>query len=235
MSETVNLGLPLVQPAQAQKHVTVNEALARLDGMVQLRLATTTQTLPPAPVDGAVHAVPSGATGDWAGQDGRLALVSNGGWDFIDPVEGWQGWAADQGRVLRYLDGAWRPAPVTRGPFGAAAAFETVAFDHAVGAGTLSTTVEVIPADSMIFAVSARVVTALSGSLTSWQLGDAGQGDRYGAGMGVAVGSYATGLLGTPMSVYADTPLVLSATGGSFAGGTVRIAAQVLRLTLPQV
>jgi hypothetical protein len=29
MTDTANLGLPLVQPAQAQKHVTVNEALAR--------------------------------------------------------------------------------------------------------------------------------------------------------------------------------------------------------------
>jgi hypothetical protein len=36
MTETANLALPLVQPAQAQKHVTVNEALARLDGLTQL-------------------------------------------------------------------------------------------------------------------------------------------------------------------------------------------------------
>ena len=31
MTDTSQLGLPLLEPAQAQKHVTVNEALVRLD------------------------------------------------------------------------------------------------------------------------------------------------------------------------------------------------------------
>jgi len=33
MDETARIGLPLVQAAQAQKHVTVNEAFARLDAL----------------------------------------------------------------------------------------------------------------------------------------------------------------------------------------------------------
>ena len=36
MARTAQLDLPLVMPAQAQKHVTVNEALARLDAAAQL-------------------------------------------------------------------------------------------------------------------------------------------------------------------------------------------------------
>ena len=32
-NEPMRLQLPLLQPAQAQKHVTVNEALMRLDGL----------------------------------------------------------------------------------------------------------------------------------------------------------------------------------------------------------
>ena len=40
MVKTANLELPLVQAAQAQKHVTVNEALALLDAAAQLRLAS---------------------------------------------------------------------------------------------------------------------------------------------------------------------------------------------------
>ena len=36
MAKTAQLDLPLVMPAQAQKHVTVNEALARLDAAAQL-------------------------------------------------------------------------------------------------------------------------------------------------------------------------------------------------------
>ena len=53
MSDTTRLGLPLLQPAQAQKHVTVNEALMRLDGTVNLVLQSTVATSPPgAVIDG---------------------------------------------------------------------------------------------------------------------------------------------------------------------------------------
>lgn len=34
--KTPNLALPFILPAQAQKHVTHNEALQRLDALVQL-------------------------------------------------------------------------------------------------------------------------------------------------------------------------------------------------------
>ena len=68
------LGLPnsrcrCVLPAQAQKHVTVNEALARLDAAAQLRVVSFAETTPPpSAVDGAGYAVPAGASGAWAGQ-----------------------------------------------------------------------------------------------------------------------------------------------------------------------
>ena len=47
MTSTTLLGLPLVQAAQAQKHVTVNEALARLDGLVLLTLQSQSVATPP--------------------------------------------------------------------------------------------------------------------------------------------------------------------------------------------
>jgi hypothetical protein len=47
MTETANLTFPLVQPAQAQKHVTVNEALARIDGLAQLTLQSVSDPVPP--------------------------------------------------------------------------------------------------------------------------------------------------------------------------------------------
>ncbi|NND41100.1 MAG: DUF2793 domain-containing protein, partial [Silicimonas sp.] len=39
MADTSRLGLPLLDPAQAQKHVTVNEAFLRLDALSQITLA----------------------------------------------------------------------------------------------------------------------------------------------------------------------------------------------------
>lgn len=235
MIETTALGLPLLQPAQAQKHVTVNEALTVLDGLVQLRIASTALSTPPAAVDGMVYAVPAGANGDWAGQDGRLAIAQGGGWTFVTPQVGWQGWRVDTGHAVTFDGTFWVGAPVSRDAHGAALRFETISFDHSVGSGSVSTTATVIPGNSMIHAVSARVVSALTGSLTSWRLGDGGQDNRYGNGMGLAVGSYAEGLLGAPMTVYSDTPLVVSANGGAFSGGVIRIAAHVLTLDLPQV
>ena len=44
---TANLGLPLLLPAQAQKHVTHNEALQLLDILVQARVEDRTRTVPP--------------------------------------------------------------------------------------------------------------------------------------------------------------------------------------------
>ena len=48
MARTAQLSLPLVMPSQAQKHVTVNEALARLDAAAQLRVHSSRSRCPPA-------------------------------------------------------------------------------------------------------------------------------------------------------------------------------------------
>tara|TARA_R110002020_G_scaffold80747_3_gene201213 strand:+ start:16145 stop:17305 length:1161 start_codon:yes stop_codon:yes gene_type:complete len=100
------LALPRLQPAQAQKHVTVNEALARLDILVQMQVAGLDETTPPAsPPEGAAYGVGPGATGAWAGQDGALAAFVSGGWIFLDPAPGWRVWDAGAG-ALKIWDGA---------------------------------------------------------------------------------------------------------------------------------
>jgi hypothetical protein len=99
MDETARLGLPLLQAAQAQKHVTVNAALARLDGLLPLVIVGRDRVDPPDPApEGAVWAVPEGATGAWTGQAGRLALAVNGGWEFVTPDRGWTAFIEAEGR-----------------------------------------------------------------------------------------------------------------------------------------
>ncbi|MFN3825397.1 MAG: DUF2793 domain-containing protein [Pseudorhodobacter sp.] len=89
--QSTRLGLPYLMPAQAQKHVTHNEALARLDLLVQLTVQTFgAATPPPLPQDGRVWALGPAPTGDWAGQAGRLAARVDGVWIFITPQEGWR-------------------------------------------------------------------------------------------------------------------------------------------------
>ena len=107
MSQTSpNLTLPFIQPAQAQKHVTHNEAIELLDVIVQLTLqATDTDTPPAAPAEGQTWAVGATPTGDWDGQAGSLASYRGGGWLFMTPQIGWQAYVV-AGGDMRVYDGA---------------------------------------------------------------------------------------------------------------------------------
>ena len=87
---SANLSMPYLMPAQAQKHVTHNEALRVLDALVQLSVESRVLTVPPAlPPEGGRYLVASGASGPWAGQEGQIALYEAGGWQFLTPRPGW--------------------------------------------------------------------------------------------------------------------------------------------------
>jgi hypothetical protein len=228
------LGLPLVQPAQAQKHVTVNQSLMRLDGLVQLVLQSQTVGVPPTLViDGQAYAVPPGAVNAWAGQAGLVAVASGGGWDFVAPARGWRAMVLDEGAVALHDGTGWVSGQITLSPFGAGATIRVREADHVIGAGVQSTTVALIPPDSVVFGVTARVTTAITGSLATWSLGNPGAVGRYGTGLGLGQGSFARGVLGSPTAFYAPTSLQLDAVGGAFAAGAVRIAVHYLELSLP--
>ena len=235
MSSTAQLDLPLLQPAQAQKHVTVNEALARLDALAALVLASRSIAAPPAEAeDGAAWAVPAQPTGAWEGQGGRIAIRANGGWVFVTPHCGWRAWIADEHGAAIHDGTAWRGGALALSPSGAGTFVKVREFDHALTSGTTSTTAETIPANVLVMAVTARVIDTLGGSLESWRLGNPGSASRFGSGLGVQTGSFARGLLSPPMAFYEATPLRLSATGGSFDGtGAVRIAIHYFEPSLP--
>ncbi len=109
---TPRLGLPYVAAAQAQKHVTVNQALARLDGLVQTTVESRTVGGQPAdPEDGVLYILPAGATGEaWAGKPAdALARFESGGWTFVASDAGLVAWIRDEG-LLAVFDGAgWVP------------------------------------------------------------------------------------------------------------------------------
>ena len=109
MNETTQLKLPLLQPAQAQKHVTVNEALALLDQLVQMSVSSAQLHTPPAfPTEGVRYIVAAPATDAWLGQEGRVAAFFAGGWVFHQPAEGWLVWDAAQQHALVYTGDTWR-------------------------------------------------------------------------------------------------------------------------------
>lgn len=236
MSETARLKLPLVQPSQAQKHVTVNEALTRLDAVAQAGVVSRSLTTPPAsPAEGDAYAVPGGAGEDWASHDGDLAVFVNGGWLFLTPEVGWRIWVADE-RLAALFDGSgWAAGAVSVTPNGAGLVHRSVEIDHVVTAGAATVTADVIPAQSVVYGVTGRVIDAITGTATAWELGIGGASpDRYGTGYGVAQGAWARGLTAEPLAYYQDTALTLTALGGSFAGGMVRLAVHLAELTLPR-
>ncbi len=236
MTSTPTLGLPLLQPSQAQKHVTVNEALVRLDALAQLTLASRSLTQPPAaPVEGDLYAVPTGATGAWSGADGQAAVYVNGGWAFVAPKPGWQGWIADEGAAAQFDGQAWVAGSGSLSPNGAATMFRVVEIDHTIAAGASSDTLPVIPAQSVVFGVTGRVLSTITGAATSWQLGIGGvSANRYGNGLGLSAGSWLRGITSQPLAYYADTPLTLTGEGGDFSGGVVRLAVHIAELALPR-
>lgn len=111
MSNTPNLDLPYIAAAQAQKHVTHNEAIRRLDALIQLSVADRDLSAPPAaPADGARYIVAANATGTWAGQEGRVAAWQDGAWAFLTPRAGWLAWVADETVLLSHNGSDWMEA-----------------------------------------------------------------------------------------------------------------------------
>ncbi|SDY83817.1 DUF2793 domain-containing protein [Citreimonas salinaria] len=109
---SARLGLPFLAPSQAQKHVTHNEALARLDLLVQLALqASGADIPPPAPAAGQIWALGDAPSGAWAGQAGQLAAWDGVAWFFVAPQQGWVALEIATGRLLRFDGAAW-VAPV---------------------------------------------------------------------------------------------------------------------------
>ena len=111
---THRLRLPYILPSQAQKSVTHNEAIAALDEVVQLSLASLGRTEAPAdPLDGERHAVGVGATGAWEGWDGSVAARREGAWVRHHPRAGWLAVAEATGALLRHDGDDWVPVAAT--------------------------------------------------------------------------------------------------------------------------
>ncbi len=109
MSETPRLGLPLLAAGQAQKHVTHNDALMRLDALVHLVVASRTQTAAPAsPAETAAYIVPAGGSGVFAGRQDELAIFEDGAWSFLPPRAGWQAWVTDEAEHHVWTGSQWR-------------------------------------------------------------------------------------------------------------------------------
>ena len=110
MSDTLHLALPYVAAAQAQKHVTHNEALRILDALVMLAVDDRDlSSPPPLPAEGARYLVKTTGSGDFAGKDNQIAHFRDGTFSFHVPLAGWIAYVADEGIALVFDGSDWTP------------------------------------------------------------------------------------------------------------------------------
>jgi hypothetical protein len=103
------LALPYIQPSQAQKHVTHNEAIAALDLLVQPVVISRQIAIPPAaPLQGDRYIVPAGGLDAFAGRAGLIALWSEGAWSFLQARPGWRAEVLDEGCAVVFDGAGWR-------------------------------------------------------------------------------------------------------------------------------
>ena len=236
MTDTPNLGIALLEPAQAQKHVTVNEGFQRLDALAQLTVIDRDLTAPPgSPVDGDTYIVGASATGTWAGQDDKLAVLFSGAWVFFTPKTGWKAFIVDES-IDSYWNGtSWTTVTVSSTPQvdspNNASMVLGIAEEELVMSGADVTSTVVFPNRSIIQAVSVYVTDDVTGA-TSYDCGISGEVSKFGGSLGIASGSNNVGVIG-PTAVYSDTAVILTANGSNFTGGTVRVALQYIQMTAP--
>jgi len=238
MAETSQFNLPLLSGNQAQKSVTVNEALSILDAVAQLRVVSATTITPPlVAADGDAYLIPTGATGAWFGEDGKLAIHANGGWRFVIPKLGWHAFNIETGTSQLFDGTEWLPSTLAATPSGTATEYEIIELDFDLTAGPVLTTPSMIPANAQVVGVTGRITQEITGTLSAWSLGVEGSTpapNRYSTGLGTALNSYVLGMTSAPTTYYEDTPLMLTAMGGDFATGQVRFAIHYVTLVPPR-
>ena len=110
MPDTPNLALPLIAAAQAQKHVTHNEALLAIDALVHCAIKDKDLAAPPAaPAEGDRYIVAASPTGAWAGKAGMIAAWQDGVWRFYAAKAGMIAFAVDERQLYHFNGSAWAP------------------------------------------------------------------------------------------------------------------------------
>lgn len=148
--------------------------------------------------------------------DGATSAVVNVAYGFI-------GVESNQSGEWTTVDQGFMPALANIAAAAHGANLQTGMLETLVTLSGGSTNASVqIPANCIVLAVGARVVTAITGA-TSYEVGVSGNLSQFGSGLSISAGSTNYGLIG-PTAFYSATTLTITATGGSFSGGQVRLS-----------
>ena len=111
---TPRLALPLLFAGQAQKELTVNEAMLRADLAIQCVVEAETATPPASPLPGQAWLVGAAPTGAFAGHAAAIAGWTAAGWRFVEAATGMRAFDKSAS-CFRHFDGGWN-APFAPSP-----------------------------------------------------------------------------------------------------------------------
>ena len=242
---TARFELDYILASQAQKHVTHNEALRMLDGIVQASVIDRTSTAAPgSPSEGDCYIVASSATGVWAGWDGDIAMYVDAAWYRLTVTEGMRVWDQGVGELVVRVGASWLSLGTAMGFLAQAAQVDLAvgANNSATGVGVMEETISglsgpsvdstiQIPDRAICLGVSTRATSSITGA-SSYDCGVSGEAAKFGGSLGAAAGSTNKGVIG-PEAFYSATAVRLTANGGNFTGGAVRIAIHYLTVDVP--
>lgn len=136
-------------------------ALQRLSRLPWIPVISMSITAPPAAVAGDCYLIPTGATGSWSGNAGKIAEYTTAGWAMITAAEG-HGISLPDGRIFEKISGAY---------------VEKIALDaqsgkwnYAVAAGTANAlTATIAPVPTALVAgmrIRLKIASANTGAMT---------------------------------------------------------------------
>lgn len=108
MAQTPHVGITLLEQSQAQKEITVNEAFARIDALLNSGVIDRDLAAPPSsPAAGDVYIVAASPTGAWSGKAGQIAYFDQV-WRFVVPRTGILLWVNDESKHVVYNGSIWQ-------------------------------------------------------------------------------------------------------------------------------
>ena len=108
MDHSARFAIPLLHPGQQQKEAFHTEAIQRIEALLCATVEGPPVATPTAsPTIGNCFLVGSGASGAWAGQEGALACLADGGWRFVAATEGMRVLDRSSGQAIVRRAGVW--------------------------------------------------------------------------------------------------------------------------------
>lgn len=108
--KTSNLNLSLLYSHQAQKEITINEALIKIDALLNSGAKSNGINIPPIePTSGDMYIVGTEPQGVWGNNPNEIAYYYFNQWYFVQPKVGNLMWVNDQEDIFYYKNDCWHP------------------------------------------------------------------------------------------------------------------------------